>query len=49
MLECEGNANDRYAVLKKGAMVIGHLPKKVFCISSVFLRRRETFNTVAGR
>ena len=46
VLECEGNANDRYAVLKKGAMVNGHLPKKLFCICSVFLRRGETFNVL---
>ena len=54
VLDCErepGNAKDRYAVaVKKNATVIGHLPKKISCVSSLFLRRGGSIQcTVTGR
>ena len=44
------NANDRYAVaLKKDGAVIGHLPKKISRICSLFIRRGGTIEcTVTG-
>lgn len=54
VLDCErepGNAKDRYAVaVKKEATVIGHLPKKISRVCSLFLRRGGSLQcTVTGR
>lgn len=54
VLECgrePGNAKDRYAVaVKKDGTVIGHLPKKVSRVCSLFLRRGGNIQcTVTGR
>ena len=54
VLDCErepGNAKDRYAVaVKKDATVIGHLPRKISHVSSLFLRQGGSVQcTVTGR
>ena len=53
-LECEretSNKKDRYTVIaKKAETIIGHLPKKISWICSLFLLRRERIvATVTGR
>lgn len=53
VLTCEtesGNAKDRYAVaVEKDGMIIGHLPRKVLRVGSLFLRRGVTIRcTVTG-
>lgn len=38
-----GNIHNPYAVsIKKGDLVVGHVPKKVLCLCSLFLRRGGT-------
>ena len=54
VLDCErelGNAKDRYTVaVKKDATVIGHLPRKISRVSSLFLRQGGSVQcTVTGR
>ena len=46
-----GNAKDKYAVaVKKDATVIGHLPRKISRVCSLFLRQGESVQcTVTGR
>ena len=37
-----GNRHDPYAVtVKKDELVVGHLPRKISCICSIFIRRGE--------
>ena len=45
------NPKDRYAVaVKKDEITIGHLPRKVSCVCSLFLRRGGSINCiVTGR
>ena len=45
-LECQreaGNPSDHYAVaVVKDAVIVGHLPRQLARVSSLFLRRRHT-------
>ena len=54
VLACEReprNTQDRYAVaVKKDGTVIGHLPRKVWCVCSLFLKRGSNIRcTMTGR
>lgn len=52
-LQCERetrNTKDRYAVaVKKDGMVVGHLPKKISHLCSIFLQRGNIVCCVSGR
>ena len=53
-LACEherNNGNDRYAVAVKKNIIVGHMPKKISRISSLFLKRGGVFTCIvtAGR
>ena len=52
-LQCERetrNTKDRYAVaVKKDGMVVGHLPRKISHLCSIFLRRGNIVCCVSGR
>ena len=45
-----GNAHEKFAVaIEKDGIVIGHLPRKVSCVSALFLKRGGTINCTVTR
>ena len=49
MREC-GNKEDPYAVaIKKGGSVVGHLPRAISCVCTIFIRKHGTITcTITG-